>query len=309
MQWYWIVLIIFGAAALIAVIAAFYLFLLAFGQKRRQIDRIFRDREQDPSPLARMRFRTKDYMDALPNEKLTQIAKDGAVLSARFFPNGGTKKIAVLCHGWHSYPWWDFGKTFDIVYDGGFAVLAVSMRAQGESGGRYITYGAKESEDLLGWIRILIERYGEDISIAIMGVSMGAATVCCATGKPLPKQVKCAVSDCAFTSAKDQFKAASKGAFPISRYLGQGIARVLARIRYADTSPIEAVKRSETPTLFIHGDQDDFVPLSMLDCLYHACACPDKDVWVSPGAVHAEAAMRNPEEYAAHVLPWLKAHL
>ena len=309
MHWYWIVLIALGAMLLIALGIAGCMFYYAFAANRKTIEKVFREREQDPAPLVRMRYRTKEYFDALPYDALRLTAKDGVKLAARFFPNGGTKKVAILCHGWHSYPWWDFGKAFDIVYDAGYAVLAVYQRAQGESEGKYLTYGAKESEDLLGWIDLLLARYGEDLSIAIMGVSMGAATVLCATGKPLPRQVKCAVSDCAFTSAAAQFKAASKGRFPISRTLGQPIAQVLAHMRYRDASPIDAVKRSKTPTLFVHGDADAFVPFSMMQQLYDACAAGEKAMWASPGAVHAEAAMQNPEEYAAHVLPWLKSHL
>ena len=309
MQWYWIVSIALAAVLLIALGVAGCMFYYAFAANRKVIEKTFRDREKDPAPLVRMRYRTKEYFDALPYDALTLTAKDGVKLAARFFPNGGTKKVAIICHGWHSYPWWDFGKAFDIVYDAGYAVLAVFQRAQGESEGKYLTYGAKESEDLLGWINLLLARYGEDLSIAIMGVSMGAATVLCATGKPLPKQVRCAVSDCAFTSAADQFKAASKGRFPLSRALGQPIAQVFAQMRYRDASPIDAVKRSATPTLFVHGDADAFVPFSMMQQLYDACAAEDKAMWASPGAVHAEAAMQNPEEYAAHVLPWLKAHL
>ena len=309
MEWYWIVLIVAAALLLMLFGAAYYMFLLAFGANRGQIAKVFRDREQDPAPLVRMRYRTKEYFDALPFDALTMTASDGVRLAARFYPNGETKQVAIICHGWHSYPWWDFGKAFDIVYDAGYAVLAVYQRAQGESEGKYLTYGAKESDDLLGWIDLLLKRYGEDLSIAIMGVSMGAATVLCATGKPLPEQVKCAVSDCAFTSAKEQFKAASKGRFPVLRTISTPFVHALAKIRYCDAAPIEAVTRSHTPTLFIHGDADDFVPFSMMRRLYNACAAKDKALWASPGAVHAEAAMQNPDEYAAHVLPWLKDHL
>ena len=309
MQWYWILLIIIAAFALITVGIAACMFVYAFGANRKTVQKTFESRERDPSPMVRMRFDTKAYMDALPYESLTQIAADGVCLSARFFPNGGTKKIAVICHGWHSYPWWDFGKAFDIVYDAGYAVLAVCQRAQGDSEGRWMTYGAKESDDLLGWLRILVKRYGADVRIAVMGVSMGAATVLCATGKPLPEQVKCAVSDCAFTSVKDQFRAAAKGRFPISRAVGEGVARLLAGIRYADASPIDTVTRAKIPILFVHGEADEFVPYAMMQQLYDACASPEKACWTSPGAVHAEAAMKNPEEYAAHVLPWLNKYL
>ena len=309
MQWYWIVLIALGAIALLAFGAAVILVQYAFAANRRGVDKVFRDREKDPAPLVRMRFDTKAYMEALPYETLTQIARDGTALSARFFPNGGVDKIAVICHGWHSYPWWDFGKAFDIVYDAGYAVLAVSQRAQGDSEGRYLTYGVRESDDLLGWINILLDRCGKDCSIAIMGVSMGAATVLCATGKDLPEQVKCAVADCSYTSAKEQFRAASNGKYPIARALAAPLVRVLAGVRLKDASPIDAVRHSRTPTLFLHGDQDDFVPYAMMQQLFDACAASDKAQWSSPGAVHAEAAMTNPEEYAAHVLPWLSEHL
>ena len=47
----------------------------------------------------------------------------------------------------------------------------------------------------------------------------------------------------------------------------------------------------------------------MMRQLYDACAAPEKAFWSSPGALHAEAAMTNPEEYAAHVIPWLQKYM
>ncbi|MBQ1821787.1 MAG: alpha/beta fold hydrolase [Clostridia bacterium] len=309
MEWYWIVLIAFGAFVFLELTIAACMFLFAFGSNRRAVDRLFAQRQADPAPLVRMRFDTKSYMDAIESERLTLLSRDGLKLSARFFPNGGTKKAAVILHGWHSFPWWDYGKSFDVLYNAGFAVLAVSQRAQGESEGKYLTYGAKESEDLIGWLKVLTERLGEDARIAIMGVSMGAATVLIATGKELPRQVKCAVSDCSFTSVKDQFRSVTKNRFPISRLLSEFYARMLARMRYSDARPIDAVKRSQTPTLFIHGEADDFVPYAMMQQLFDASAAPEKSTWTSQNAIHAEAAMTNPEQYADAVLPFLFRHL
>lgn len=309
MQWYWFIIIAVGAFLICTVGVAYMMFRFAFGANRKSVEQMFARRRQDPAPLVRMRWDTAAYMDRLKYETLTMISRDGLKLSARFFPNGGTDKVVIQMHGWRSRPYWDLGKTFDIVYDAGYAVLAVSQRAQGESEGAYMTYGAKESDDLIDWTDLLLRRYGENLRIAWMGVSMGAASVLCATGKPLPEQVRCAVSDCAFTSAKEQFKAASKGRFPIARALSVPIARLFAKVRYRDASPISAVGRSKTPTLFIHGDKDDFVPHHMMQKLYDACAAPEKEKWTSPGAVHAEAAMTNPEAYAARVLQWLQDHL
>lgn len=309
MQWYRIVLIVIGAAAILEIGVAYMMFRLAFAANRETVEKIFEKRRHDPAPLVRMRWDTAAYMDRLPYETLTVVSRDGLRLSARFFPNGGTDRVVIQMHGWRSRPYWDLGKAFDVVYDAGYAVLAVSQRAQGGSEGAYMTYGAKESDDLLDWTDLLLKRYGEQLRIAYAGVSMGAATVLCATGKTLPKQVRCAVSDCAYTSVGAQFKAAAKGRFPLARALCAPMARLFAKMRYRDASPVTAVMRSKTPTLFIHGDRDDFVPYSMMQTLYEACAAPEKAKWTSHGAVHAEAAMTNPEEYAAAVLPWLAKYL
>lgn len=309
MHWYWIVCIVVGALALIVLALGAFTFHFAFGKNQRAVDKLFAAREQDPAPLVRMRYDTKAYMDALAFEPMTLLSRDGKRLSARFFPNGGTNRVAIILHGWHSFPWWDFGRSFDIVYNAGCAVLAVEQRAQGGSEGTYLTYGVKESEDLLGWIGRLSERFSGDVKIAIMGVSMGAATVLLATGKQLPEQVKCAVADCSYTSAKEEFCAAMKGRLPISRAVGELYARVLAGVRYRDAAPIEAVRRSKTPTLFVHGDKDFFVPYPMMQRLFDACAAPEKQKWTAKNAIHAEAAMTDPDGYAAVVLPWLQKHL
>ena len=55
----------------------------------------------------------------------------------------------------------------------------------------------------------MVERLGEDCELMLHGISMGAATVLMSTGLNLPKQVRAAVSDCAFTSAWEVFSMCS----------------------------------------------------------------------------------------------------
>jgi len=58
---------------------------------------------------------------------------------------------------------------------------------------------------MLSWVYYLISHYGPDIKIILHGVSMGGATVC-KMSSAVPKQVKLIISDCAYTSAKDEFQ-------------------------------------------------------------------------------------------------------
>ena len=61
-------------------------------------------------------------------------------------------------------------------------------------------------------------------------------------------------------------------------------------------SAVEQVRKSKTPTLFIHGDLDSFVPFEMLDIVYQAASC-EKEKLVIKGAAHAEASSVNPNLY------------
>ena len=45
----------------------------------------------------------------------------------------------------------------------------------------------------------------------------------------------------------------------------------------------------DLPMLFIHGEEDAFVPYSMLDVVYEACASGEKERLSVPGAAHARS--------------------
>ena len=75
-----------------------------------------------------------------------------------------------------------------------------------ESEGNVITFGIKERHDCISWINFVIEEFGEDIEIALAGVSMGGSTVLLASGMDLPKNVKMILADSSFHNAKDIIK-------------------------------------------------------------------------------------------------------
>ena len=62
-------------------------------------------------------------------------------------------------------------------------------------------------------------------------------------------------------------------------------------------SSVEQLKHATVPMLFIHGDQDTFVPYSMLDQNYEACASKVKQKLTIHGATHAKSAQIDPELY------------
>lgn len=71
----------------------------------------------------------------------------------------------------------------------GYNVLLPDQRAHGYSGGHTITMGVKERYDARDWTVWARSRFGPEVPIFLMGVSMGAATVLLAAGLNLPDNV------------------------------------------------------------------------------------------------------------------------
>jgi len=209
-----------------------------------------------------------------------------------------SKIWAIVVHGY-------YGKGSDMAYyaeqyfNRGYNVLLVDLRGHGKSQGDYIGMGWHDRLDLIDWAKYLINK-DSNCQIILHGVSMGAATVMMATGEDLPNNIKVAIEDCGYTSIWDEFEMQLKvlydlPAFPVLN-AASAVCKIKAGYMLEEGSAVEQVRKSKTPTLFIHGDQDRFVPFEMLDVLYEAANC-EKQKLVVEGAAHAEAVGVNPSLY------------
>lgn len=196
-------------------------------------------------------------------------------------------------------------------FNRGYNVLLVDLRGAGKSEGHYIGMGWHERFDTIDWINYLIKK-DKDCKIILYGISMGAATVMMTTGEKLPKNVRLAIEDCGYTSVYDIFAYQVKKVFklppkPILAMAGT-VTKIKAGYSYKEASCMEQVKKSKTPTLFIHGDKDDFVKFDMLDELYNQAKCK-KEKLVIEDAEHAESAEVNPEKYWSKIDSFIKKYI
>lgn len=193
----------------------------------------------------------------------------------------------------------------------GYNVLMPNLRTHGKSEGKYIGMGWLDRLDLLKWIDYLNNEYG-NIKIILYGISMGAATVMMASGEKLPDNVKVVIEDCGYTSVWDEFSIKLKILFHLPQFPTMYYANIITKIKAGyslkKASCIKQMKKSTTPTLFIHGDQDKFVPFYMLDKLYNAANC-EKEKLVIKNAGHAEAQDINPEKYWRTVRKFIKRYI
>lgn len=208
-------------------------------------------------------------LDKLPYKRITITSRDGLVLSAKYFCRK-KDKVIVFLHGAHSHPQYNFGVIGEEAYDRGYDLLIVDQRAHGQSEGKYITYGIKESGDLLCWIDALDENVK---SIYLYGVSMGATTIAFASDKIKDERVKALVLDCGFSSMNRLMNFINHKEH-LPRFLLA--PSICAGAKYAGACPnrqtTECLKNTIIPTMFIHGEKDVVVPSVETKNNYEACA-------------------------------------
>lgn len=184
-------------------------------------------------------------------------------------------------------------------YDMGYNVLIPDLRSHGLSEGNYIGMGWDDRLDIISWINYILNE-NPNAEIVLHGVSMGATTVLMTSGEAIPSNVKAIVTDCGYTSVWDEFAYQLDDLFSLPEFPILNVSSIVAKIRagyfLGEASSIDQVKKSKTPILYIHGDQDDFVPYYMMEELYNATSS-EKEMLTIKDAEHAKASEVDPETY------------
>ena len=240
------------------------------------------------------------------------ISRDGLKLKGYEVKSNGKSDIwVIVVHGY-------MGRGSDMVQylqnitnNNTYNSLIIDLRAHGKSEGTYIGMGWQDRYDLELWIDKIIEE-NKNAKIILYGISMGAATVTMATGDELPEQVKLAIADCGYTSVWEEFKVHLKKIlhvlpFPLL-YTASMMSKIYAGYGFKEASTIKQVRKSKTPTLFIHGTKDKFVPFSMLNKIYKNASCKKEKLEIEDAA-HAESCNINPEKYWGTVLKFIEQYI
>ncbi len=296
----------------LAVLLFFGLLYLLYCKAFYHKPRVYKDVKLPKKWLGDNYDRCKELYDAAAAEEyeaVNIISSDGTPLFGRLYLRDAKKPFVIMMHGYKGTALIDFCGGSAMVNRFGYNKLIIDQRAHGMSGGHTITFGVKECHDCVNWINYVLSRFG-DVKIGLIGVSMGAATVTMATGLDLPPQVKCVIADCGYSSPKAIIRKVMRDIhLPTFLY---PMVRLSAKI-FGGFSPdeycsVEAVKRSKTPLLIIHGEADSFVPCYMSHEIYDACVSP-KHILTIAGADHAVSAFADSAAYESAVNGWINKYL
>lgn len=236
---------------------------------------------------------------------------DGLKLHGLWIPAEDPKGTILLAHGYRSTMLCDFGLAFVYYHELGLNILVPEQRSHGKSQGKYITFGVKESQDMMEWIEFHNREFGNRQMI-LDGLSMGASTVLYLADRKLPENVKGIIADCGFTSPKDilatVFKKVTHLPAVPTLWATDLFARIFACFSIYEKDTRKALGNSRLPVLMIHGTGDDFVPCHMTEQGYAACTGAKKMLLVE-GAEHGVSIVKDRVAYTEAVLTFLEENL
>ena len=236
---------------------------------------------------------------------------DGLRLHGLWVPVQNARGTVLFAHGYRSTMLVDFGMAFELYHKIGMNLLIPEQRSHGKSQGRYITFGVKESNDMMRWIQY----HNDELSrkpILLSGISMGASTMIYLADKDLPSNVKGIVADCGFTSPREIIKSVFKSVIHLpaapTLLFTDIMTRLFAGFSLSEKDSRKILKNSKLPIIMIHGMDDDFVPCRMTQEGFSACTGP-KQLLLVDGAEHGVSFLVDPERYTAIINEFLDKYM
>lgn len=259
-------------------------------------------------PRTRGQGTPADY--GLAYEPVTLTTPDGVKLAAWYVPRPGAHAGVVVCHGYGGSRR-DVAGVLPFLHRAGFAVITFDFRGEGESGGRFCSFGECEKEDVRTATRWL--RAHAEISpghVGALGFSLGGAAAIMAGAED--PDIGAVVADSAFARLDQmvlqRFSPLGRAGAPLARCT-QWCGERMAGFSVGTVAPAAVVARlSPRPLLLIHGGADSHTPPAQSEALFAAAREP-KQLWIVPGAEHIRCYDTDREEYERRVTHFFRAAL
>ncbi len=245
------------------------------------------------------------------SQGLQIVTDDGLKLYGVWIPAENPKGTILLAHGYRSCKMVDFSLAFEMYHAVGMNILVPDQRAHGKSEGKYITFGVKESRDMLAWVNCHNQTFG-NFPLILSGLSMGASTMLYLADGDLPENVMGIIADCGFTSPKEIIKSVFRRVIHLpaapTLWAADLFARIFAGFGLAEKDTRRTLQNSKVPVLLVHGVDDGFVPCEMTRQAYAACKEP-KELLLVDGADHGVSFLVNKERYVEVVTAFLEKYI
>lgn len=241
-------------------------------------------------------------------------APDGTQLRGTYIANDEpANKAVILVHGLYQ------NRSMCLPYVSiyrhlGYNVLLIDQRGHGESGGQHTDWGLTEEDDMNTWAQWLKGQQGQR-KIGLHGVSLGAAMSLLYAGSAQGQDVAFVIADSSYGNiidlGREKLRAAQADTWALRGYelldpFFQAAMYYHTGKLVADIEPAQAVKHITAPVLFLHGSDDQLVPVRTAKSLYDNCRSSQKDIYIFGHSGHAVGIATNKNEYTQVVTDFLR---
>lgn len=248
-----------------------------------------------------------NWYEQLEKEDILVPSPFGYMISGTFIRNEKSDgRTVIFCHG-VTVSRISMIKHAPMFYRRGWNLFLYDHRRHGKSGGKTTTYGYFEKHDLKAVVDHIRKQVGGSAIIGILGESMGAATLLQYAG--MDDKADFYIADCPYSNLWELLVYLLKRnyhlpAFPFMQ-TADFFIRLQGKFSLKSVNPYDDVKKINNPVLFIHGEYDDYVPASM-SIEMHKAKKGLAELYIAPGAGHADSIRINPEAYENIVFSFLK---
>jgi len=196
----------------------------------------------------------------------------------------------------------------------GFNILAIDLRAHGESDGTESTAGYFERDDLNQVLdQFLAERAASDArTLVLFGVSLGAAVALASAAIRESRDIAALVLECPFGDYRNaalEHGRVMKLPAPILQRIAIGLAQWMSGARFDEVRPIDLLARVDCPVMIIESCQDAYVSEDDKRALHQAMNARDSSLKSTylriEDAGHVTGICADPESYRSQVEAFL----
>jgi pimeloyl-ACP methyl ester carboxylesterase len=232
-------------------------------------------------------------------------------IAAWWIPTGLSARTVVIVHGYADakvggIAW---APTFRAM---GYNVLAIDLRAHGESEGTQTTAGYFERHDLSQVIdQVRLTRPAATREVVLFGVSLGAAVV--GATAAMRTDIAAVIMDCPYsdyvTAAKTHARANGMPG-PFFQRIAIGWAEKLSGADFGACSPVKVIPALVCPLMVIHGADDLFVDTVDMDAVEAAVKSRPAELgptvyWRADGTHHVSALRTDSGEFTRRIEAFL----
>lgn len=236
---------------------------------------------------------------------------EGLRLHGLWIPVENAKGTILFAHGYKSTFLVDFGRALSLYHNLGYNLLLPEQRAHGQSEGKIITFGVKESDDMLKWLEMHNRVLGQ-YQVILSGMSMGASTMMYVADRSLPDNVKGIIVDCGFSSPAAIISAVftkitKLPAIPVI-WIADLCARLFGGFSLYACDSYKTLSKNRLPIIMVHGKEDHFVPCVMSEQGFAHCT-GEKQLLLVEGAGHGLSFLFATEAYVQMVEKFMEDHI